>query len=175
MYWRNYKGLTPVRHLDLMDCPQWCWKTVPTNWLNRSASSARTMKTGRLPQDWKQARITPIYKNGMRHKASNYRPISLTSQASKVIERIVKRYIMEHLDTNDLLSRHQHGFVPIKSWQSNLLETLEEGSVIIGQGLGLDIVYLHYQKSFDSVLDERLLDKVSGYGINGSHSGISSG
>ena len=127
----------------------------------------KTLDTGRLPQDWKQAKITPIYKKGTRKKASNYRPISLTSQASKVMERIIKRHMMDHLEVNNLLSKHQHGFMPSKSCQSNLLETFEEWTGIIDRGLGLDVIYLDYQKAFDTVPHERLLTKLSGYGLKG--------
>ena len=90
-----------------------------------------------------------------------------TSQACKVLERIIRKNIVKHLEENDLLSKHQHGFTPGKSCLSNLLETFNEWTQILDQGLGLDVVYLDYRKAFDSVPHKRLIAKVSAYGIKG--------
>ena len=43
----------------------------------------RSLDSGTLPKDWTDANITPIYKKGDRHRAENYRPVSLTSVLSK--------------------------------------------------------------------------------------------
>ena len=48
-----------------------------------------SLRTGHIPNDWKRANITPIYKKGCRSDPLNYRPISLTSSACKVLERII--------------------------------------------------------------------------------------
>jgi len=42
------------------------------------------------PEDWRRANVVPIFKRGDHVTASNYRPVSLTSICSKVIEHIVK-------------------------------------------------------------------------------------
>ena len=127
----------------------------------------KTLNTGKLPTDWKLGKITPIFKKGGRKKATNYRPVSLTSQACKVMERIVRRHIIEHLHLNNLESKHQHGFMQKKSCQSNLLETFEECTRAIDEGYNLDIIYLDYKKAFDTVPNKRLLSKLKSYGISG--------
>ena len=48
----------------------------------------RSLNTGTLPEDWLTANITPVYKKGSRSIPSNYRPISLTSVCSKVMEHM---------------------------------------------------------------------------------------
>ena len=50
---------------------------------------SQSFTTGSLPADWKQANVTPIFKNGIKSKAANYRPVSLTSQVCKILESIV--------------------------------------------------------------------------------------
>ena len=45
---------------------------------------------GILPADWKSANVTPIFKKGDRSKSGNYRPVSLTSVACKIMESIIK-------------------------------------------------------------------------------------
>ena len=42
-----------------------------------------------VPDDWKEANVVPVYKGGSRNVATNYRPISLTSQLCKVLRRLL--------------------------------------------------------------------------------------
>ena len=127
----------------------------------------KTIEEGEIPQDWKNAKVVPIHKKGSKTKPGNYRPVSLTCHVCKVMEKIIKRKLITHLMDNDLLSKHQHGFTARKLCQSNLLEVLEKWTKSIDDGLGVDVIYLDYQKAFDSVPHRRLLSKLSGYGIQG--------
>ena len=63
-----------------------------------------------VPSVWKVANIVPILKKGNPLKVNNYRPISLTSTISKVMEKIINDHILSHLSTNNLIERHQFGF-----------------------------------------------------------------
>ncbi|XP_065680569.1 uncharacterized protein LOC136094523 [Hydra vulgaris] len=83
------------------------------------------METGTLPDMWKKANVMPLFKKGSKLKASNYRPVSLTSIPCKVLERIKADCIMQHLIKNNLLSKKQHGFMKSKSCTTNLLEYLD--------------------------------------------------
>ena len=58
---------------------------------------------GTLPDDWTNANVSPIFKKGDRHRAENYRPVSLTSVTSKLLEHIVCKAAMQHLETNKIL------------------------------------------------------------------------
>ena len=49
----------------------------------------KSYESGEIPDDWKCANITPIYKKGSKYDASNYRPISLTCISSKLMEHII--------------------------------------------------------------------------------------
>ena len=55
----------------------------------------QSLQSGQLPKDWKLANATPVYKNGQRNIPNNYRPISLTSQACKIIESIICDHIIK--------------------------------------------------------------------------------
>ena len=83
----------------------------------------KTVDQRRLPNEWKTAKITALFKKGSRKKANNYRPVSLASQICKVMERIIRKQVTKHLQHNSLMSKHQHGFTIQKSCQTNLLET----------------------------------------------------
>jgi len=71
----------------------------------------KSLSDNTVPSLWKEAIVTPIYKNGDRHSPKSYRPISLTCIISKWMEKLVKKAIMDHLGENNLLSPNQHGFV----------------------------------------------------------------
>ncbi|KAF4795869.1 hypothetical protein TURU_089442 [Turdus rufiventris] len=53
--------------------------------------------TGEVPDDWKLANVTPIYKKGGKEDPSNYRPVSLTSVSGKVMEQFILSAIMQNL------------------------------------------------------------------------------
>ncbi|KGL75218.1 hypothetical protein N309_13708, partial [Tinamus guttatus] len=59
----------------------------------------RSWRPGEVPEDWKKAKVTPVFKKGKREEPGNYRPVSLTSIPGKVMEqRILKtisRYVKE--------------------------------------------------------------------------------
>ena len=84
-----------------------------------------SIKKGKIPNSWRYANISLIFKKGHRTLRSSYRPISLTSVISKILERIIKEELLGHSVYNILLSKAQHGFVSAKSCLSNLLETLD--------------------------------------------------
>ena len=127
----------------------------------------KSLEEGRLPKEWKLARISPIYKKGSKRKPENYRPVSLTSQTCKILERIIRSHITEHLEIHELLSEHQHGFVRKKSCLTNLLESLEKWKTIVDEGAPVDIVYCDFRKAFDTVPHNRLIKKLSAYGLKG--------
>lgn len=74
-----------------------------------------------MPASWKTANVTPILKSGDPSVATNYRPISLLSLVSKVLERIIHPRISKFLYANNLLSNCQFGFRPHSSTQEALL------------------------------------------------------
>ena len=87
----------------------------------------RSFETAELPQIWRDAAIVPIYKNkGSRADVSNYRPISLTSVACRLMESILKFYLVNHLLNNRLISQSQHGFLANRSTMTNLLCCLND-------------------------------------------------
>ena len=70
----------------------------------------KSLEEGRLPKEWKDARVIPIYKKGSKKATGNYRPVSLTSIPCKIMESIIRKSILEHVEDLGLLSQEQHGF-----------------------------------------------------------------
>ena len=103
-----------------------------------------SLASGVVPDDWKIANVTPIYKGGTRSQTSNYRPISLTSQLCRLFESIVRDYIVAHLETNELVSGTQHGFRKGGSCLSNLLHFLDQVTRSIEEDECVDVIYLDF-------------------------------
>ncbi|KAL8610848.1 hypothetical protein ACOMHN_056703 [Nucella lapillus] len=125
----------------------------------------KSLDSGQIQEDWKTAFITPIFKKGSKTTPFNYRPVSLTCIACKVIERMARERVMDHLQRNQLISEEQHGFVPGRSTITQLLEVMDTWTSIIDEGGSVDVVYMDYQKVFDSVPHRRLLGKVRAHGV----------
>ena len=124
------------------------------------------LRDGFVPDDWKCANITPIFKKGDRSRPCNYRPVSLTSVVCKVMESIVKRAIVKHFDTYKLIRKTQHGFCQKRSCLTNILEFLEDVTSSMDRQKAVDVIFLDFQKAFDKVPRQHLLFKLCGLGIN---------
>jgi len=84
------------------------------------------MKYGQVPADWKEANVVPVFKGGCRNVATNYRPVSLTNQISKMFETIIKDQVVEFLEGNKLIRDSQHGFRKGSSCLPNTLLFLDK-------------------------------------------------
>jgi len=113
---------------------------------------------------WKVANITPIFKKGDRKDPSNYRPVSLTSVVSKILEKIIRDGVVEHLHKNNLLSKNQFGFVKHRSTKIQMMLVMDKWTKLLHQGTAVDIVYLDFTKAFDKVSHSHLLHKLNSVG-----------
>ena len=125
----------------------------------------QSITSGIVPSEWKKGNITPIFKKGSKKSVGNYRPVSLTSVCCKIMESLVRSQLLEHLTTNDLFCKNQHGFMQGRSCVTQLLSVMEAWTDILDRNLCLDTIYFDFQKAFDTVPHERLLRKIESYGI----------
>ena len=126
-----------------------------------------SLAQGELPSIWKVANITAIHKKGDKRIAGNYRPVSLTSIPCKIMEKIIRKKIMDHLITNRILSNKQYGFITGRSTLIQLLKVLDQWTEALDRGTEIDVIFLDFKKAFDRVPHQRLIDKLKFYGING--------
>ena len=82
--------------------------------------------TGDLPKDWRDANLSSIFQKGDIHLPENYRPVSLTSVTSKILENIICRHMLKHLEKNKILTNLNHGCRSGYSCETQLLTTIND-------------------------------------------------
>ena len=127
----------------------------------------KSLTDGKIPREWKEANVTAVFKQGARKKPENYRPVSLTSQVGKVMEKIIKKELVTYLEGNGLICETQHGFRKNRSCLTNLLDFFEAVAGEVDRGEPVDVLYFDFRKAFDRVPHERLLLKLKALGIEG--------
>ena len=126
-----------------------------------------SLEPGELPACWKTAEVTAIFKKVNRSDPENYRPVSLTCIICKVLEKLVRDILVNHMTINNLFYEYQHGFLKGRSCITNLRFILEELTKARDHGVTADVVYLDFAKAFDSVPNKRLIPKLWSYQIEG--------
>ena len=129
----------------------------------------RIWRFGEYPITWKLALIIPILKPGKDpHYPASYRPISLLSCLSKVMDKMVCQRLTFHLESNNLLSKSQYGFRsrrstidPILSLDHRIREGLVNRKVVI-------VVFFDIKSAFDSVNHIQLLKTLTNMGVKGN-------
>ena len=127
-----------------------------------------SLASGIVPEEWRHALVTPIYKKGEHYNPANYRPVSLTCIVCKLLEHIVVSSVMQHFEKNNILTDNQHGFRKARSCETQLLEFTEELMTNVEGGKQTDVLIMDFAKAFDRVNHSLLLHKLHRYGIQGA-------
>ena len=127
----------------------------------------KVIAAGIFPQRLKYSIIKPLFKKGDKTIPSNYRPISLLTAFSKVLEKALFNRLIEHIETNNIISKQQFGFRKgyatedaIFRLTHEILSALNENSKVCG-------IFYDLEKAFDAVNHSILINKLTTYGIIG--------
>ena len=126
-----------------------------------------SLEQGVFPEELKFAVVTPIYKAKDPMFFNNYRPNSLLSVFSKILERLMYNRLLKFLNKQNFFNQFQFGFrnkhstfMALIVLLENLVKALDNGNCVVG-------IFLDFQKAFDTVDHCILLDKLHIYGIRG--------
>ena len=125
-----------------------------------------SLSSGEFPNQWKSSKIIPIHKSGDKNSPSNFRPISILSCVSKILERVVQKQVLEFLHDNNSLSSVQSGFRPRHSTTTTLLKVTDDWLQSIDKKQYTGVVFVDLKKAFDTVNCDVLIKKLINLGIS---------
>ena len=123
--------------------------------------------TGDFPNCLKLAKVIPVYKKGDQQECNNYRPISLLSNISKLIEKLLYNRLYKFLNQNKYLFNYQFGLRNHHSTNHTLISITEKIRKALDEGKFVCGVFLGFQKAFDTVNHKIRISKLEHYGIRG--------
>ena len=130
--------------------------------------SNKSIAQGVFPDELKLAQVVPIFKAGDEQLVQNYRPISVLPFISKIYEKIVANYLIDFLDSNNLLYKYQFGFRKSHSTSHAIITLVDKVSRALDTGKFVVGLYLDIKKAFDAVPHSILLEKLYALGIRGN-------
>ena len=133
----------------------------------------KCLKESCFPDCWKVFSVVPVFKNvGERSTAKNYRPVSLLSVVSKVLEKLVNNRIVDHLEKCGLFSDFRYGFRSSRSIADILTVVSDRIARAFNRSGATRAVALDISRAFDGVWHAGLLHKLKFYGISGQIFGL---
>jgi hypothetical protein len=126
-----------------------------------------SIETGIFPDKYKIAKIKPIYKKGIRTDPNNYRPISLLSNCSKLLEKCIKKRLVTFLEQTCFFSDNQYGFRAGRSTSDAIYNLTEIICKEIDNNCKVITIFLDLAKAFDTISHNILLSKMENCGIRG--------
>lgn len=123
---------------------------------------------GHVPQTWKHSLVIPINKPGKdpRH-STNYRPISLTSCLSKILERIINRRLQWTLETEQLLNTYQSAFRRKRGTTDNIAYLTDEVQKSFIEQKQTVAIFIDIKKAYDTIKTDVIIDSLLKMGFKG--------
>ena len=123
-----------------------------------------SIRSGIVPNEMKLAKVIPLHKKRSRLDAGNYRPVSILSVVSKVLEKAVFLQLNKYLVDHKLLYQFQSGFRGSYSTDTCLIHLQDHIRGQIASGKYTGMILLDIQKAFDNIDHQILCKKLSALG-----------
>lgn len=116
--------------------------------------------TSHTPKSWKLAKVIPHHKKTRSRGLDDFRPLSILSCLSKVLEILAKEQLVVYLQSNALLDRHQSGFRAKHSTETVLLHITDHIRRSFEKKQLTILLLLDFSKAFDTICHDKLLVKL---------------
>ena len=126
-----------------------------------------SLARGEIPQEWKAAKVSPIFKAGNEMSVENYRPISVLPVVAKVFEKLVCGQLYSFLLERNLLTGSQSGFRPGHSAQDLVLKVVDDWRGYLDNDEIVGSLFIDLTKAFDSIDHQLMLLKLQNMGVDG--------
>jgi hypothetical protein len=128
----------------------------------------RSFETGIVPSKLKIAKVIPIFKSGDASDVNNYRPISLLSTFSKILDKLVQIRLTNYLDEHNLVTPQQYGFRSQHSTTHPMSLLVNKITGALNEKKHSLVIFCDLKKAFDTCNHNILLNKLSKLGIRGT-------
>jgi len=119
-----------------------------------------------VPEDWRKANVTPVFKMVKKEDPGNYRPVSLNSIPGKGMEQLILDVIIKQAEEKKVIRRSQHGFIQGESCLTTLIAFYDGMTGWVDEGRAVDVVHLDFSKAFNIVCRNILLGKLRKCGLD---------
>ena len=127
------------------------------------------MHTQTVIDDWKFAKVTPIFKGkGCKNDKNNCQPISVISHIAKIFEKEIQSQLMTYLIQHDFISLDQSAYRKFHNTQTSLHRVVDDWLDNMSDDLVTGVCLLDIKKCFDSIDHDILINKLDFYGIRNS-------
>lgn len=128
------------------------------------------ISTGVFPKIWKTSTITPIPKIRNTRNANEFRPINATEVDEKISEIIIKKQLINYVESNDIITKTQSAYRAKYSCETTMNYLIRDWMEAIDNGNVVLTVFLDLKRAFETVDRERLINKLENYGVLGKES-----
>lgn len=126
-----------------------------------------SFRHGCFPSHFKKAKVRPLYKSGDSSDVSNYRPISILSSFSKLLEHLMNKRLVHYLSSVGFYHDCQHGFLKSRGTDTALFDFINSIVSALDGGMVAIGMFADLSKAFDCVSHSILLEKLHRSGIRG--------
>uniref|UniRef100_A0A8C6SQ40 Reverse transcriptase domain-containing protein n=1 Tax=Neogobius melanostomus TaxID=47308 RepID=A0A8C6SQ40_9GOBI len=175
--------LKPVEEKEILDIVKGCKNKTSTDYHDMDMKTLKTviesiskpltyicnlsLQTGQFPDGMKVAKVIPLFKAGDKHLFTNYRPVSLLPQFSKILEKVYNSRLDSFIERCNLLSDNQFGFRNNHSTSHALFDIIEEITNAVDNKKYAIGLFIDLSKAFDTINYDILINKLEHYGIRG--------